>query len=64
MSSAEVESDPPHSTHEELRNLLQRVRRGEVIHPHLKQFLVHLGLAEYHVVAIALTDKGRQLAGP
>ncbi|PJI50530.1 MAG: hypothetical protein CTR55_04130 [Pseudomonas sp.] len=64
MSSAEVDSTPSKSTHEELCKLLQCVRRGEVIHPHLKELLVHLGFAEYRFLALALTDKGRQLVGP
>lgn len=64
MSSTEFTSTPPPSAHEELSRLLQSVRRGEVIHPRLKEFLVHLGLAEYRILELALTDRGEQLAGP
>jgi hypothetical protein len=46
----------------ELCALLHGVQRGDVLHPQLKQFLVHLGYAEFRSLQLALTAKGRGLA--
>jgi len=57
----EVERSPPPSRDIELCRLLHGVRRGDVIHPHLKRLLVHLGFAELRGLQLALTGKGRLL---
>lgn len=61
MLNNEVERSPTPSRDTELCQLLLGVRRGDVIHPHLKRLLVHLGFAELHGLQLALTGKGRLL---
>jgi len=45
-----------------LNDLLRRVRRGDVFHPDLKRWLVHLQLAEFRGLQLVLTNKGQLLA--
>lgn len=60
MPASQTDRTPPDAA--QWRQLLQDVRRGEVIHPRLKPWLVHFGLAEFRCVALVLTAKGRRLA--
>lgn len=61
MLNNEVKRSPPPSRDTDLCQLLLAVSRGDVIHPHLKQLLVHLGFAELRGLQLALTGKGRLL---
>jgi len=45
----------------ELCNLLQGIRRGDVIHPRLKALLVHLGYLEHRLSQLQLTLKAQRL---
>ncbi|WP_259754534.1 hypothetical protein [Pseudomonas sp. GCEP-101] len=61
MFNEKVEGSPSPSSDAELCQLLHAVRRGDVIHPRLKQLLVHLGFVELRGLQLILTGKGRHL---
>lgn len=62
MSDAVETSTPAPRRGNELHDLLRRVRRGDVFHPHLKRWLVHLRLAEFRGLQLVLTNKGQLMA--
>jgi hypothetical protein len=61
VPSSKVEKSSPLAPDAELCALLHGVQRGDVLHPHLKLLLVHLGFAEFRNLQLALTAKGRHL---
>ncbi|WP_315809684.1 MULTISPECIES: hypothetical protein [Pseudomonas] len=62
MSDADETRIPAPRRGNELHDLLRGVRRGDVFHPALKRWLVHLRLAEFRGLQLVLTNQGQRLA--